>query len=83
MNNTTTDKTRRQWLEELPFPYREQAIANTINGCIDQGLDAIRFLNMNSEFNNLPNILQESFFFGDSPEGCDYWYEFVAMLEEE
>ncbi len=61
-----TEKTIREWLNELPEPYRTQALANENNDIKIEGT-----------FNDLVDKQSEAvlwgFEWGVSPEGDNYW----------
>lgn len=60
-----TDKTYREWFNELPEPYRSQAIDNAIK----QGRR-----NIDREIaSSLSNALDLAITWGETPEGHDYW----------
>lgn len=61
-------KTIREWLEELPEPYRTQAINNT---------EKNRLLTHDV---SLREAITVAFFWGNSPEGHEYWAEFYKTL---
>lgn len=54
-------KTIREWLEELPEPYRSEALKNADK----DKLDAMEDL--------LSHAIAEAFDWEDSPQGFDYW----------
>lgn len=64
-------KTIREWLEELPEPYRTQALNNADN------------LDSKALFKSLYNVLQEAFIWEESPEGGNYWINVQKILENE
>lgn len=55
-----------EWLKELPEPYRTQAIANCKNP--------------NSTVISKDIALIRAFSFVYSPEGYDYWFNFLKSL---
>jgi len=66
-------KTIKEWLNELPEPYRSQAIENAENtesGCLD-GVETSIF-----------GALMGGFVWLESKEGSDYWYEFSKTLNK-
>lgn len=67
-------KTIKQWLNELPEPYRSQALENTLNQSGEKRLKI-----------NQPSIkdaLSAGFIWKDSPkeQGHDYWEKFRNTL---
>lgn len=54
-------KTIREWLEELPEPYRSQALEN------------MDIEDADIEHDNFERALCGAFLWMDSPEGWDYW----------
>ena len=67
MNNEPQTKTRREWLEMLPEPYRSQAITNT-NSCDWMPLEA---------HTHFENVIKESFNWAGTPhgQGYEYWHK--------
>lgn len=63
-------KTIREWLEELPMPYRTQAIENTSE------------LVLKVEKAYLSESLLCSFYWRNSPQGLDYWSDFYDTLDD-
>lgn len=62
-----SDKTRLRWLQELPEPYRTQAVINTPNGSLSD---------IGNE--NLQDALVSAFDWENSPEGHEYWMDVWA-----
>ncbi len=54
-------KTVKEWLEELPEPFREHALKNAMP-------DALNFTS-----SAIYNALNMSFVFDESPEGAPFW----------
>ena len=54
------NKTKREWLQELPEPYCSQAIINSSN------LDCIGY-------SSIVDVLDNAFIWEKSPEGDVYW----------
>ena len=66
-----------QHLEELPEPYRSQAIKNHGNPDI-----ALNYPHVNNYIEPSPAI-DAAFDWGNSPEGFKYWSSFCGKLEAE
>ncbi len=62
-------KTIKQWLETLPNPIKEKALANLIKDREDK------------EEENLSDALYEAFYWSKADEGYNYWYG-VDMLAQ-
>jgi hypothetical protein len=77
-NNSTISKTRRQWLEELPSPYNEQAIANAI-ACWEEQEG---YIDKPSNQTNIIDSLYCAFDMDNSPEGGKYWFDLIDKLKE-
>lgn len=60
-------KTIKDWFEELPEPYRSEAINN------------IR----KSEANSLSDALDIGFDWGRTKQGYEYWYKLFEKLEQD
>ena len=63
-------KTIREWLEELPEPYRTQAIDNTSESVLM------------IEKESLSEAVLVAFSWWDSPEGLEYWSDFHDTLTD-
>ena len=63
-------KTIREWLEELPEPYRTQAINNTSESVLMV------------EEESLSEAVTGAFSWWDSPEGLEYWSDFYDTLKD-
>lgn len=61
-------KTIKQWFETLPEPYRTQALNNANIFLLDQ------------EETNMEDAFYNGFFWAFSPEGYDYWEEFINNI---
>lgn len=55
------EKTIREWLEELPEPYRTQALENTSK------------TNLQIFVSNIKTAIQFAFIWSDSDQGHNYW----------
>lgn len=66
-------KAARKWLEELPEPYRSEA------------LEAVQLFPLTPNFNceTLSGDVRYAFWFDDSPQGYDYWDNLCTQLENE
>jgi len=69
-------KTRREWFDILPEPYRMQCYDNCIN------------LDFSDKFDSFEDVLSSSFVFSSSPQGNDYWinlknnyYEIIKQMK--
>ena len=63
-------KTIREWLEELPEPYRTQAIDNTSES------------DLMIEEESLADAVIGAFSWNESPEGEIYWGDFHDTLKD-
>ena len=63
----STGKTIREWLEGLPEPHRTQALANM---GVNKGPGT-------AVYPNAMGAVSEAFSWAKSPEGFDYWANFV------
>ena len=61
-------KTLQQWFEEIPEPYRTQAIAN------------IPDKRKTQTYHSLADAVVMGFLWVDSPQGDEYWDEFWKSL---
>ena len=68
-------KTVKDWLDELPQPYRFEAINNVIN---DRGAKALL---RTSE--SLSDALKIAFYWDEAPEGANYWRHLFAKIRLE
>lgn len=59
-------KTIKQWLEELPEPYRTQALENL----------------KSDKYDSIEKALLNAFDWWNSPEGWNYWSEFYMELDK-
>lgn len=66
MNNK--EKTIREWLEELPEPYRTEAINNAYELIID------------TPEKSITEALSNAFVWKNSPQGNKYWNELYDKL---
>jgi hypothetical protein len=77
-------KTIREWLEELPDPYRQKAIDNCRPGTLNSQSAAEAFeddlVDLGWE-RNLASVLKYAFVWADSREGKQYWRDVVARIE--
>ncbi|ADF42363.1 hypothetical protein S-CBS2_gp007 [Synechococcus phage S-CBS2] len=65
-------KTPEEWFEQLPEPYRSQAIANrTIDSVVDIG-----------EAHSLTEAFTVGFIWKNTPEGSNYWEKVYHMAEK-
>ena len=62
-------KTIKQWLETLPSPIKEKALAN-LNKCVED---------IGAE--NLINALSEGFEWSETEEGYDYWHSVDTLAQ--
>ncbi len=62
----------KDWLETLEEPYRTKAL-----GYMLPNLDHEVY----SDISNVVSALRVAFFWGDSPEGYDYWNDLASNLE--
>ena len=69
------EKTIKEWYEELPEPYRTQAITN----CETQSPKGYDILNSFSQCKS--RAIAQGFFWQTSPEGEEYWSEINLTLE--
>ena len=69
-------KTIREWLEELPEPYRTQAIYNVIHD--DDPVD------LDSEFftDNVAEVICSTFVWSGTEQGIDYWSDIAFRLSK-
>lgn len=63
-------KTIKQWLNELPEPYRSQALENADTNVL------------NSKGISLIGCLMEAFNWHKSTQGFEYWYKLIKSLPE-
>ena len=57
-------KTIKEWLEELPEPYKTQALTNMKNFALYAG---------EYEVTSLDKAIEWAFYWGQTPEGLSYW----------
>jgi hypothetical protein len=76
-------KTRKDFFEELPEPYRTQAINNTNEQAkITNSLTIDRrYDGLTQEAKSLEQALGGGFRWLDSPEGFNYWNDVVIKIE--
>jgi hypothetical protein len=67
------EKTVKEWLNELPEPYRSQAIENCDKECPEE---------FERRVGDAQSALCNSFTWDESPQGADYWVEIYFKLEE-
>lgn len=72
-------KTIREWLEELPEPYRTQAIENYNNQECNFNL---RFGLKEQEHNSLKDALFSAFAWGHTEQGYEHWRFFHDTLND-
>ena len=67
-------KTIEQWFNELPEPYRSQALENTLNQFGKKRLKVHKL--------NIREALSSGFIWNDTPkkQGHNYWYNFYETL---
>lgn len=68
-----SNKPIREWLEELPEPYREQALHNVE----EYGNRELYNIDTAAPVDNMSTALMCAFFFAESPEGSTYWIDFI------
>jgi len=68
-------KTRRQYFEELPEPYRTQAIENAIS----YGKTG-RVITIDNEVQNIKRAILGGFIFIETTQGEDYWFDLINSL---
>lgn len=61
-------KTIREWLEELPEPYRTQALENTPELYEDLYAPSLKY------------AIEHAFYWVESEQGMNYWDDFVDTL---
>lgn len=66
IDNITIMKTIRQWLKELPEPYKKQALMNLTTIPYRSGID-------NEDAGSMRGALYVAFEWDKSPEGHYYW----------
>lgn len=74
-------KTIREWLEELPEPYRTQAIDNYENP--ECNMYKSEDCTISEPIpKNLVDAISEAFIWCDTPEGFNYWVNFKDTLND-
>lgn len=63
-------KTIREWLEELPEPYRTQAIENTEDELLLERVESLK------------KAVKCAFIWNKSPQGHEYWSELHETLND-
>lgn len=63
-----TMKTIEQWLNELPEPYRSQALENTPKYMLT------------NQYVSMVSVLMHAFPWKFSPQGLEYWQEYFNTL---
>lgn len=69
-------KTIKQWIEELPEPYKTQAFANA-DKCKDK--DTVDVMKLVS---NPMSAISSIFYFWETPEGGPYWQNYIEFLSK-
>lgn len=69
-------KTIREWLEELPEPYRTQALENMKNDKPPTNPDEPPVTG-----NTLDSALEEAFIWYKSPQNRTYWFDVFCAIQ--
>jgi hypothetical protein len=78
MSNETKPKTIGELLNELPEPYKSQAIENATQ----QNLPGSFLLLITPTCKSKQQALRQSFVWAKSNEGHEYWADFYKTLQE-
>ena len=74
-------KTVREWLSQLPEPYKSQSIYNTAVDVTADGYDLEDELEAKEP--TIIDALEGGFVWMSSPEGDDYWRALATALEND
>lgn len=66
-------KTIKEWLNDLPEPYKSKALFNFYTYQDKLGIE------ITSKVSGLPAAINSAFSWADSPEGAKYWGEVSGM----